>query len=488
MSPLQLAFTALLLLYVGAVVAAGLLAGRRASKSPEEYFLAGSGLGTGVLFMALFGTNCTAFVLVGVPAQAYRDGLGVFALNAPIVALGIPLTFWAIGMPARRLAQKLGALTPAELYAKRFDSRPVGWLLFAVFTAYTIPYMVTAVNGAARTLESVSAGAVPQSVGAGAVLLVALAYTSLGGMRATAWTNVIQGAVFMGFMALAFFVIAHSMGGLGASLEKVRAAAPDHLSSGSSPLFEPRAFASWGITISAAVIAFPHMLVRLFTARNEVTIRHISMLYPIAIVALWVPAVMMGVWGAAEFPGLERADQDGIFARMVLEHLPAWGAALGFLAVLAAVMSTLDAQLLTLGSMLTRDVVANTSRERQVHMARAFGAVVALAVYALWALSDDTIYGLASVAFSGYVTLLPVLLLGVRWRRMTAGGALLSIVLGNAVYLIALGDPLRPGAALTASWGGFLPSMWGLAAGFAGAVLGSRMTKTPAPPEGSAGA
>ena len=473
-------FLVVLGVYVALVVAVGVLAARRSGRSPDEYFLAGRGLGTGVLLMALFGTNCTAFVLVGVPALAYRDGVGTFGLNAPIVALGIPLSFWAIGVPARRLALRLGAMTPAELYAKRLDSRAVGVVLFAIFTLYTIPYMVTAVEGAARTLDTVTAGAVPPRAGAGLVLLVALAYTALGGMRATAWTNVLQGAVFLGFMALAFVAIAGSMGGWSTSLATVRAAVPGHLDAGRGGLFEPRAFASWSLAISATVIAFPHMLVRLFTARDEETLRRICRLYPVALVALWLPAVMIGVWGAAEFPGLEGTARDGVFGMMILRHLTPLGAALGFLAVLAAVMSTLDAQLLTLGSMLTRDVLPARAAERQVVLGRVFGGVVAVVVYLMWLVSDETIFGLASVAFSGYVTLAPLLFLGVRWERLTAAGALASLLVGNAVYFLALGNPFARGAALTPSWGGFLPVVWGFVAAVLAALAVSLLR--PAPP------
>lgn len=479
-------FLVVLGIYVVAVVFVGVLASRRSGRSADEYFLAGRGLGTGVLFMALFGTNCTAFVLVGIPALAYRDGIGTFGLNAPIVALGIPLSFWAIGVPARRLALELGALTPAELYAKRLRSRAVGVVMFAVFTLYTVPYMVTAVDGAASTLAAVTDGAVSPAIGAALVLLVALIYTAMGGMRATAWTNVLQGAVFLGFMAIAFAAMATSMGGWTESLERVRAVAPDHLSPGRGGLFEPRAFASWSLAISATVIAFPHMLVRLFTARDEETLRRISRLYPLALAALWIPAVMIGVWAAAEFPGLEGRARDGVFASMVLRHLSPLGAALGFLAVLAAVMSTLDAQLLTLGSMLTRDVLPARSASRQVALGRVFGGVVAVLVYLLWLVSDETIFGLASVSFSGYVTLAPVLFLGVRWKRMTAGGALASMILGNLVYFLALGNPFSTGAALTPSWAGFLPVVWGFLAALTGALLisvvGQQSAKAQAPP------
>ena len=464
--------------YVLVVLAVGVAATRRSARSPEEYFLAGRGLGTVVLFMALFGTNCTAFVLVGVPGRAYHDGVGTFGINAPIIALGIPLSFWAVGAPARRLAARLGALTPAELYAKRLGSRAVGVALFAVFLLYTIPYMVTAIDGAARTLEAVSEGRVPALWGGLLVLAVALIYTTLGGMRATAWTNVLQGALFMVFMVMAFVVVSSSMGGLAAAMEKVRATDEGLLSRPEGGLYEPRAFASWSLAISLTVIAFPHMLVRMFTARSERTLQNVCRLYPLALVLLWLPAVMLGVWGAAEVPGLVGRDSDRIFALMVTEHLPPLLASLGFVAVLAAVMSTLDAQLLTLGSMLVRDVLPGRGRSAasEVRLGRAFGVAVALLTVIVWRLSGASIFALASISFSGYVTLFPTLLLGVRWERFSAGGALLSIGLGNLIYFLALAAaPSWQGAALQPGWGGFLPVTWGLAAASAGAWLGTHL-------------
>lgn len=470
--------------YVALVIAVGALATRRSARSPEEYFLAGRGLGTPVLFMALFGTNCTAFVLVGIPGLAYRGGIGVFGLNAPIIALGIPLSFWAIGVPARRMARRLGALTPAELYAARLGSRAVGLVLFAVFTVYTIPYMVTAVDGAALAVEHVSEGRVPALWGGAGTLAVALLYTSLGGMRATAWTNVVQGALFLGFMVFALFAVPRSMGGFAAAMEKVRDASPALLARGEGGLYEPRAYASWSLAIAGTVIAFPHMLVRLFAAKDEVTLQRICKLYPPALALLWLPAVLIGVWGAAEVPGLEV--QDEVFYRMVLLHLPPVAAAAGFLAVLAAVMSTLDAQLLTLGSMLTRDVLdplrGPAAPERDVHYGRLFGALIALVVFLLWRAGWDTIFGVASIAFSGYVTLVPVLLLGARWRRFNAAGAIASVVAGNAVLLAALaGSPTLAGAATRPAWLGFLPVAWGFAAAFVAAVAIALVTSPPDP-------
>lgn len=473
-------FRVVLALYVAVLLGIGWLATRRTRDSAGEYFLAGRSLSSVVLFMALFGTNTTPFALVGIPGIAYHAGIGIFGLNAPIVALGIPLTFWAIGSPARRMGARLGALTPAELFSKRFESRAVGLVLAVVFTVYTLPYMVTAVAGAAKTLEIVAE--VPPWLGGLSVLLLALLYTSFGGMRATAWTNVFQGFLFLGFMTCLFFLVPRALGGFAEATERVRETNPKLLVVGETGLFEPRAWTSWSLAISLTVIAFPHMLVRLMAAESEASLKNICRVYPVAMLFLWVPAVLLGFWGAALFPGLVGSESDQIFGLVVNSTLPKWLAAVGFLAVIAAVMSTLDAQILTLGSMVTRDVLPASDAgdgRRDVRLGRVFGIVVAALVYAWWAVAGQSIFDIAAIAFSGYVTLTPALLLGVRWRRFNAAGALGSIVAGNAVYVLAL--DASDWNARAASWAGFLPVFWALLAAAAVGVALSLVTAPPSP-------
>jgi SSS family solute:Na+ symporter len=428
--------------YALLVLVIGLLAARNQARSPESYFLAGRSFGTALLFMALFGTNTTTFVLNGIPGKAYHDGIGIFGLNAPIVALGIPLTFWLIGSPARRMGQRLGALTPAELYARRFDAPWLGGLFFLDYAVYTLPYMVIAVKGTALTLEGITQGAIPAWVGGLGVVAITVLYTAVGGMRATAWTNVVQGAIFLAFMVAAFFLMSSSMGGLGAATAAVGAQDADLLRIAEGDMFPPLRWTSWGLVISLAPICFPHMLVRLMAARDERALRGVCRLYPLALGALWVPAVLIGVWGAAAFPGLVGKESDKIFALMSAEHLPAWLGPLSVVVVLAAAMSTLDAQILTLSSMLVRDVLDRLRPSRAVRndvaTGRLFGVGVAALVYVLFLSWGPSLFQMAEVAFSGYTTLAPAIFCGVRWRRCTAQGAAASIVVGNAVLFAAL--------------------------------------------------
>ena len=433
------------LAYLGVVAAIGAAAWRRTGTDAEDYFLGGRTARTLVLFMALFGTNVTPFVLMGIPGLAYHHGVGVFGLNAAIVALGIPWTFYAIGWPAWKAAHRLGAITPAELFAERLASPAVGMVLFLAFTVYTLPYLVTSVLGVGLAVSTLTHDAVSLPVAAALILVVTLVYTALGGMKATMWTNVFQGSLFLGFMVVAFFAIADGLGGLPAATEAVRRVAPALLEKGHRPMFAPGAWASWGLAISLTVIAFPHMLVRIFAARDATALKNTCRLYPLALVLLWLPAVMFGVWGAAAVPGLEGRESDRIFPLLVQAHTGGVMQGLCLAGVLAAVMSTLDAQLLTLGSMLGRDVVRrlrpNLSDRTEVTVCRAFLVVLAVVTYAVVLLRPASIFDIATFSFSGYVMLVPTMLGALHWRRLTAGGAIASILVGNAVLLYAISRP-----------------------------------------------
>lgn len=460
--------------YFVIVLVIGALAFRATKSTAEDYFLGGRTAKTLVLFMALFGTNITPFVLMGIPGLAYHHGIAVFGLNAAIVVLGIPLSFWIIGYPAWIASKRLGVVTPAELYARRFDARWFGWLMFAVFFIYTVPYMVTAVAGVGIAVDVLSEGAIGFELATAGILLITLAYTSLGGMKATMWTNVFQGAVFLGFSLLAFFLIADDFGGLAELMQRVQAASPQLFERPSQGPFAPGAWASWALAIALTVIAFPHMLVRIFAAKDVRALKNACRYYPLAMIVLWIPAVLFGMWATLDHPGLEGRASDAVFPMLVLDHLGPALQGVALAGILAAVMSTLDAQMLTLSSMLTRDVLPRALGERHpVRLGRLFLLVLALLTWWIVVNKPASIFKLAGVSFSGYVTLVPTLLLGLRWRRFTVWGATASLVLGNVV--------------LAASFAGWLPSLgllpvaWGLAAAIVGAVVGSWLSPATAP-------
>jgi SSS family solute:Na+ symporter len=210
-------------------------------------------------------------------------------------------------------------------------------------------------------------------------------------------------------------------------------------------------------------------------AGSDRAIREVSRLYPIALLVLWLPPVLIGIWGALEFPGLEGRASDQILQLMVDRHLPPALASLGLIAVLAAVMSSLDAMMLTLASMLVRDVLDRVrprhSERHGVILGRLFTLGVAVGVYVLAMVWSRSVFEIAATAFAGFATLTPTLLLGVRWRRFNAAGAIASLVVGTAVLYLG-----RGGLAPTF---GFLPVFWAFIASMLAGVVVSLSTAPP---------
>lgn len=471
--PLTLA--AVCIAYFAVVVVIGWLAYRRTGKGSEEYFLAGRSARTLVVFMALVGTNVTPFVIMGIPGLAYHQGVGVFGFNAAIVALGIPWTFYAIGFPAWKAARRVGAITPAELFAVRLHSPAVGAVLFAAFVVYTLPYVVTSVLGVGIAVSTLTADAVSFELAAALLLLVTIGYTTVGGMKATMWTNVFQGAVFIGLIVVAFVAVARGLGGFSAATAAVAEVAPSLLEKGDRPIYGLGSWASWGLAISLTVVAFPHMMVRLFAARDVATLKNACRLYPPTLVLLWLPAVMFGVWGAAAFPGLEGRASDRIFVLLVQAHLGDLLQGVALAAVLAAVMSTIDAQFLTLGSMLSRDVLRrlrpDLGERQEVAAGRWFMLALAVVTYGVAVWRPASIFDIAKFSFSGYVMLVPLMYGALHYRWVTAAGAIASVVAGNVVLLATTSLSSPP---LT-----ILPVAWGFGAAIVALVVVSRWSAPP---------
>ena len=88
----------------------------------EDYFMAGRSFGTLVLFMSLFGTNVTAFALVGMLGISYHAGIGVFGFFGAVAAFVTPLCFILMGYPIWVLGKRHGYMTQPHMFSDRWQS------------------------------------------------------------------------------------------------------------------------------------------------------------------------------------------------------------------------------------------------------------------------------------------------------------------------------------------------------------------------------
>src|SRR5437867_1052744 len=147
--------------------------------------------------MSLFGTNMTAFTILGSSGHAFNNGIVTYGLMASSSGLVVPLTIFLVGTRVWALGKRFGFITPVQLFRDRWETSHIGTVIFVVQAALLVPYIVIGVMGGGTTLSAISGGLVPFWLGGAVVALVVMSYVFFGGMRGTAWVNTFQTSLFL---------------------------------------------------------------------------------------------------------------------------------------------------------------------------------------------------------------------------------------------------------------------------------------------------
>ena len=177
-------------------------------------------------------------------------------------------------------------------------------------------------------------------------------------------------------------------------------------------------------------------------------------------------APLFGVWGRLEFPDFIGRESDKVFPMVIRSHFGPIVQGLALAGILAAVMSTLDALMLTLSSMLTRDVWYGLSKRSQVILGRLFLVILGCITYYIVILRPDSIFAIAQLSFSGFVTLTPIWILGLHWKKFTASAAIASIVTGNIVLIVFFNDWISSPGLIPVAWSFLTASVTGILVSF----------------------
>jgi solute:Na+ symporter, SSS family len=449
-------------LYLVTVVYVGIFAFRRAERKAgaEDFFLAGRSLGPFVFVLSLFGTNMTAFSILGSSGHSFTNGIVTYGLMASSSALIIPLSLFFIGTRIWALGHRHGFMTPVQMFRDRWECGHIGTVIFAVQAILLVPYIIVGVMGGGTTLAALSGGLVPYWAGGALVALVVMSYVFFGGMRGTAWVNTLQTLMFLAFGLLAVIVVGAGMGGFGHVFGEMLET-PSQAALLTRERVSPWYFFSYTF-IPLSSIAFPHIGIFCLTARKLTHFKRTVILYPICMLAIWLPCVFLGVAAnrATEVPAIasklearqtlaasgatlapaERdrlrraAAGDDVMIRLVEHYAPVWLVGLLGASVMAAVMAS-DSQILALSTMFTEDVftfyggTARFGPNVQVQMGRIFVVLLTLVAYAIALRVPQSIFDLASqFAFAGYSALAPLLVAALFWRRSTKWGALAVVL------------------------------------------------------------
>ncbi len=445
--------------YLVLLLALGFFASRFFRGTSDDYMLASHSIGPFLLLMSLFGTTMTAFALVGSTGVSFRQGVGIYGKLASAAGIMHSACFFLIGIPLWKIGRTNGFRTQIQYFKARFDSNLLGYLLFPLLVGFVITYLLVGVVAAGAVINAVTRGAfakmelfessgfgVPKHLASGVICGVVLTYVFFGGMRGTAWANAFQTALFMVLGLVTFVTIANSMGGTNNFFENInkitQSVPPEKLSMAKIPW---SVFASY-LLVPLSVGMFPHVFQHWLTARSAKAFKLPIVMHPIMVLIVWAPCVLIGVWAASDLSGVPAGTgTNEILAVMVSNHT---GALLGGLltaGILAAIMSSLDSQFLCLGTMFTEDIARPfsrlTSREelsdrRALWLARSFVIGVVAITFTLSIYLPRSVFELGIWSFTGFTGLFPIVVAGLYWRRVTAIGAIASVIATAVTWFV----------------------------------------------------
>jgi SSS family solute:Na+ symporter len=424
----------------------GVYAWRKSTASSSEYLLSGRQLGPAVTALAAGASDMSGWLMLGLPGALFASGL-VEAWIAVGLFIGAMLNWIIVAPRLREQTERYGnALTIPEFLGNRFDDQRHVLRLTAsvVIIVFFALYSASGLVAGGKLFQS--AFGADYQTGIWITASVVVAYVVLGGFLAVSLTDFVQGTI----MAIALVVVPLMAwqdlpGGvtLGSALNAID---PDMTSlfAGTTAL-GIISTAAWGL----GYFGQPHIIVRFMAIRSvkEIPVaRNICMTW---MVVTLCGAALVGLIGRvyAESKGVKVADPETIFILLAGELFAP--VAVGFLlaAILAAIMSTISAQLLVTGSSLTEDVyrlfIRRKASEREVVAVGRLSVVAVAGIALLLAQNpDSSVLSLVSNAWAGFGAAFgPVIILALTWQRMTLAGAFAGMVTGALVVIgwIALG-------------------------------------------------
>jgi SSS family solute:Na+ symporter len=422
----------ILLVYLSITLVVGTLFRKQAKKNKVEFFLAGRNISKLLLFFTMAATNFSAFTIFGFSGAGYRIGYAFY----PVMGFGtgfMALSFHIIGSKILILSQKNNYITPSDYVYDRYRSPLLKKLFSLIMVIFTLPYIAIQAIASGKSLNSLMG--IPYLAGAFVITAFIVAYVTLGGLRSIVWTDFIQGVMMIGFTLTSFFIIAQRSGGFVHVHESLKSSFPSLLSRpGNGSVMGPGIWFGYMFLWFFADPMFPQLFQRFMVARDEETLKSTIVFYPIITTFLFFLTVSIGVMGRFTFPDLLPEQSDTIFPLLLARYT---GPLLGTLLLtgsIAALMSTMDSQLLTLTSIITNDFFI--IRKKEILKEKLTIVLLGLVGVLIAVKPPHTILDFINkTTFNGLSVLAPTVIGGLYWKKAKAHGAIASILLGEFMVL-----------------------------------------------------
>jgi len=421
--------------YLALMMGIGLWA-YKATDSVDDYILGGRGMGPGVTALSVGASDMSGWLLLGLPGAVYLGGLGEAWIGFGLV-FGAWLNWLFVAKRLRVYTEFTdNALTLPDFFEKRFeDKNGILKLVSAVtilvfFTFYASSGMV----GGAILFEKVFGLDYTLALIIGSAIIVA--YTFVGGFFAVSWTDFFQGCLMLVallIVPIAIFSQPETQAGL------------DSLDPAMLSLFSEKTTVIGLVSLLAWGLGYfgqPHILSRFMAigSASDITLsRRIAMSW--MLVAL-LGALATGLAGTLYFVAEPLENPETVFIHLAHAAFNPWIGGLLIAAILSAIMSTIDSQLLVCSSVITEDFYKKWLRpqaqSKELMLVGRIGVLVIAVIAGVIALNpQSSVLGLVSYAWAGFGAAFgPVVLMSLFWRHYSRNGAVATIIVGAVTVVV----------------------------------------------------
>lgn len=433
------------LVYLAMMLGIGIYAYKRTASS-ADYFLGGRSLGPWPAALSAGASDMSGWLLLGLPGYAFASGMEALWLAAGLL-MGTWLNWLLVAKRLRTYSIVASdSLTLPEFFANRFKDNSKALQVISAFfiLLFFLFYTSSGLVAGGKLFETVFGLDYTTALVIGTVCVVS--YTLFGGFLAVSWTDLVQGLLMAAALVMVPVIALQSNGGAGELFATLEAKNPELLTIWNNAKGEPLSWIAivslmaWGL----GYFGQPHILARFKGIRSNEdvpTARRIAVIWTALSMAGALLVGLVGILYVDNQLAGDLADGEKIFMVLVNAMFSPVVAGILLAAILAAIMSTADSQLLVSSSALAEDfykqIIRKDASQAEIVMVGRV-AVVGLSLVAMMlALNpDSTVLGLVSYAWAGFGAAFgPALLLALYWKGMNRNGALAGVIIGGVTVV-----------------------------------------------------
>lgn len=425
------------------------------ANSLNSYYLGNRSMNKWVVAMSAQASDMSGWLLMGLPGAIYVSGLSEAWIGVGL-AIGTYVNWKIVGRRLRKYTYFCNdSITLPDFFANRFrDRRGIIRVISALFIlAFFLFYTTSGFVSCGKLFSTIFGWDYTVSLAVGVVVVVA--YTFLGGFFAVSWTDFVQGILMLIAVLMIPATICALNDGFAPTVDAMNKVNPylmnifTNASTGKAiTMISLVSSLAWGL----GYFGMPHILVRFMSIKNPDEITHSRRIAMTWVVLSLGASILIAVFGRYYLmqQGIVLDDPEKVFMVLTRNLFPTVIAAVMMAAVLAAIMSTADSQLLVSASAFSNDLYKrlihrNASNRELMLVSR--GIVLAIALVAGFLAYQgrpnashgflDVVMSLVSFAWAGFgATFGPVVLLSLFWKRTNLAGAISGMLAGGILAFV----------------------------------------------------